>query len=270
MGPCVPTFRVGAPPSLPAGRQTIPDVSEWQPCVDRKHAAVFRLAYGTREDRLAPCNGDRLRAWRVWRAGYVYLLPGSCREQGEVAGRIARSVGGVDLIVADGEEPLGVGCLATFRSAAHRVGRVPTATYTGCFSGLERRAPLWIPSYGSPPACGPWLAWQYGDGSHCGEVYVTDCSVDNGITRLHPQPSCGKRCKLDKLLRADIAGREQAKRIASRQEHADWVLIRYWRSRRPQTRALERDERGRERQRQELLTSIHQDAALIAYWTHRL
>ena len=193
LGPCVPKFRVGLPPHQGAQRARFADISEWQApagssCVPlRPVPTAFRLAYGSRIDRTAVCNGRYLAAHHVWRAGYTYLT-GSCASEGSAAANIARTVGGVDLIIGDGETTLPAHCLADFRSAAHRVSGDPTATYTGCFSGLERTQPLWVPSYGASPACGPFKAWQYTDGSYCGESYVTDCSFDYGITSIGRTP----------------------------------------------------------------------------------
>ncbi|MDE2103134.1 MAG: hypothetical protein KGL39_38165 [Patescibacteria group bacterium] len=262
MGACLPVLRPGLPPVASASR--VPDVSEWQPCVDRPVPTVFRLAYGTRQDAKAACNGARLKAWHQWRAGYVYLLPGNCTAQGTNAARIAQRVGGVDLIVADGEEPLGPRCLHQFRAAAHASAHVPTATYTGCYSGLPREWPLWIPSYGSRPSCSPWVAWQYIDGTYCGQSFVTDCSIDAGLTSLRPTTEA------ERLLRADIAGREARRASSLTAEHQDWLLARFWRSRRPQTTALRRDWERREADRRKRLAEIAVDNRLIALWKRHL
>jgi len=187
MGPCVPTLKVGLPPKAGATRPRLPDTSEWQPCVNGAVPTVFRLAYGSRQDTRAACNGRYLAAHRVWRAGYTYLT-GACAAEGRAAASIARAVGGVNLIIADGETTLPAHCLADFRAAAGRASGDPTATYTGCYSGLPRESPLWVPSYGASPACGPFKAWQYSDGSFCGESYVTDCSFDYGITSIGAKP----------------------------------------------------------------------------------
>ncbi len=199
MGPCSPTLKVGLPPKAEASKAEaqlprIPDVSEWQPCVNRAIPTVFRLAYGSRQDTRAFCDGRYLAAHHVWRAGYVYLLPGSwtaCTAQANAGAQIVAAVGGVDLVIADGEEKLGAGFQRCFLDRIHQLTHLPTADYTGCFSGLERIQPLWVPSYGAPPNCGPFKAWQYTDGTYCGEPYVTDCSFDYGITSIgrHPQPS---------------------------------------------------------------------------------
>jgi len=211
MGSCLPTLRVGLPPRAGATRPRLPDVSEWQPCVDHAVPAVFRLAYGSRQDTRAACNGRYLAAHRVWRAGYTYLT-GSCTAEGRAAASIARAVGGVSLIIGDGETTLPAHCLADFRTAAHKASGDPTATYTGCFSGLERVQPLWVPSYGATPACGPFLAWQYTDGSYCGESYVTDCSFDYGITSIRtpkpkPTPRRAALLRRREVLRADLTRR---------------------------------------------------------------
>ena len=215
MGPCLPTLKVGLPPKAGATRPRLPDISEWQPCADHAVPAVFRLAYGSRQDTRASCNGRYLAAHHVWRAGYTYLT-GSCAAEGTAAASIARAVGGVNLIIGDGETALPAHCLADFRSAAHRASGDPTATYTGCFSGLPREPPLWVPSYGATPACGPFKAWQYTDGSYCGESYVTDCSFDYGITSIKavpvkpkpaPKPNRAVLLRRREVLRADLTRR---------------------------------------------------------------
>lgn len=206
MGPCLPKLKVGLPPTAEARLSRVPDVSEWQPCVQRAIPTVFRLAYGSRQDTRALCNGRFLAAHHVWRAGYVYLLPGSCTAQANAGARIIRAVGGVDVVIADGEERLGAGFQRCFLDRVGQLTHLPTADYTGCFSGLERIQPLWVPSYGAPPVCGPYKAWQYTDGSYCGEPYVTDCSFDYGITALgrkpapKPKPKPNRR-KLDAEIR---------------------------------------------------------------------
>lgn len=274
MGACVPTLKLGLPPNSAKGHARIADVSEWQPCVDRSAPTVIRLyESGTaRQDSHAACNATPLRRWRQWFGGYSFLRPGSCTAEANATVAVVRRIGGLDgPVVADAEVALPNGFVSCFLAQIHRqLPSYPTVEYTGCYSGLERLQPLWVPSYGATPACGPWQAWQYSEGTYCGQGYVTDCSIDNGILKLRPAQPCGARCQRDRLLRADIAGRETQRSIALRAEHTDWLLIRYWRSRRPQTAALRRDERAREGGRAYLLGLVGQDGMLIAFWTHEL
>ncbi len=275
MGVCRPTFKLGLPPTSAKGHARLPDVSEYQACVDRNVPVVIRLYESglAREDRNAACNARRLHRWHQWFGGYTYLFPGSCTAEANATVSIVRSLGGLNgPIIADAEVALPNGFVRCFLAQIHRVlPSYPTATYTGCYSGLEIVGPWWVPDYGVSAPCTrgghPWIAWQYIDGTWCGESYVTDCSIDNGILKLRPARPCNAQCR---VLRADIAGRERQRSLATRAEHADWLLIQFWRSRRPQTTALRRDVHGREVQRQALLKSIEADNRLIALWRSKL
>lgn len=239
MGPCRPALNLGVAPTEHATvHLTVPDVSEYQPCVSGHVPTVIRLyeAGLNRIDSEAACNAHRLRAWRVWFGGYAFLRPGSCTYEAARTVQLARQVGGLSgPIIADAEVRLPAGFVRCFLDAVRRDAPTsPAIEYTGCYSGLERIQPLWIPSYGAAPACGPWIAWQASDGSYCGESYVTDCSVDNGISsvRVHtytpkpkprpkpkPAPKCSRKCHLDREL-AVLRRRHHCNRPMRRWRHA--------------------------------------------------
>lgn len=203
MGPCHPTLRLGG-----AGthRQQIPDVSEFQPCVTGHTSTVIRLyeAGTDRQDTQAACNAHRLRAWHVWFAGYSFLRPGSCTGQADRTVQIVRAIGGLSgPVVADAEVPLPAGFVRCFISRVHHdAPSSPTGTYTSCGTVSEVVLPLWVANYGVRWPCTPFglpfTAWQFTDGTFCGERFVTDCSLDFGITRLRPKPRPSPRSPAEK------------------------------------------------------------------------
>jgi hypothetical protein len=217
MGPCRPQLHVGLPPRSGASHARIPDVSEWQPCVSARIPTVARIAYGTREDARWRCNAARLRG--QWLAGYTYLVPGSCTAQAAATASYVRSVGGIiGPVIADAEEPLPPGFVRCFLAAIHRdLPGQPTLTYTGCYSGLEIVGAWWVPDYGVSYPCTrgghPFVAWQYSDGTYCGEAFVTDCSFDFGVLRFRRKVPC-KPCRERAQLRREIAKEEAALRSA--------------------------------------------------------
>jgi hypothetical protein len=229
MGPCRPALHVGLPPRSGAFHARVPDVSEWQPCVSATIPTVARIAYGTREDSRWRCNAARLRGH--WLAGYTYLVPGSCSAQGAATASYVRSVGGIrGPIIADAEEPLPAGFVRCFLSTIHRdLPGQPTLTYTGCYSGLEIVGAWWVPDYGVAYPCTrgghPFVAWQYSDGTYCGEAFVTDCSFDFGVLRFTRKVPCTP-CKERAQLRRAIAAQEGALRSAQARASATVAAIR--------------------------------------------
>jgi hypothetical protein len=209
MGPCRPTLKLGATPYRVARRARIPDVSEYQPCVTGHVPTVIRLyEAGTGlQDTEAACNARRLRAWRVWFAGYSFLRPGSCTGQADRTVAIARRIGGLNgPVIADAEVPLPRRFVRCFtRRVHHDAPSTPTATYTSCGTVSEVVLPLWVANYGVRWPCSPFgdpfIAWQYVAGSYCGERFVTDCSLDFGITRLHPRPAPRPPAEKQRLIR---------------------------------------------------------------------
>jgi hypothetical protein len=194
MGPCHPTLKLGVTPNAGALRQRIPDVSEYQPCVTGRVPTVIRLyeAGTDRQDAQAACNARRLRAGHLWFAGYSFLRPGSCTQEADRTVAIVRGIGGLNgPVVADAEVPLPAGFVRCFLGRVHHdAPSSPTGTYTSCGTVSEVVLPLWVANYGVQWPCtpfgDPFEAWQFSAGSYCGERFVTDCSLDFGITRLRP------------------------------------------------------------------------------------
>lgn len=217
MGACAPRAKEGIGVA-PAGvrRLRIPDVSEYQPAVTGRVSTVIRLyeAGDNQQDAKAAINAYRLLRWGAWFAGYSFLRPGSCTGQAARTVQIIHRIGGLDgPVIADAEVPLPPGFVRCFTSTVHRLApRYPVGTYTSCGTVSEVALPLWVADYGVPAPCSPsgdpWVAWQYVAGAWCGEQEPTDCSLDNGITRLRPRapgPSPAVKRRLVRYWRAERA-----------------------------------------------------------------
>jgi hypothetical protein len=257
--------------------ETFPDLSEFQPIIVYKHAAVIRLSYGNQFlDSHAKANAAKLRSWHVWFGAYVYLTGNGCTREAQYAINKVNYIGGINgPIIADAEIALPSGYVRCFDNYISSHSRYPSVTYSGCYSGDERYGPAWIPNYSSFPLCGPMVAWQKTDNGVCGEPWAGDCSENRGITALYPRPICNAKCQLDKVLRADIARRETNRRLSDQyisvdkaRIHIDYYRINHVRG--VDVQRLRGDIRWAQNNISYLQHEVQTDNSLISYWQKQL
>ena len=222
-----------------------PDLSSYQGCPAFQGPVIFKVyegGYGI--DHSAYCNAARVHKLKVWAGVYAFLRPANCAGQGYATVQIVRQIGGVPgPIVADAEVPLPSGCVSAFLHEVRTTRGGPVDIYTspGTWPGGSLSAPLWVATYGSSPGCVvgvcSHVAWQFTDEGHCGAGILTDCSIDNGITKQtiakptpKPSPSAARiaylrvlahrhdcyAAKVRKRVRACVVWGDQVKALEGR------------------------------------------------------
>lgn len=182
MGGCVPKPTGFAAPRITG--TLIPDVSEFQSCALHSEAIIRIYEAGTdREDSTAVCHARELARLHAWAAGYVFMRAGrSCSSTVTRTLAIARSLPGLQLVIADAETGIRNGLVRCFLAGVER-GGYPAREYTCPGCGDEQVGGVWIASYPSRPA-GRWIAHQFSSEWECRGVHG-DCSVNEGILSIH-------------------------------------------------------------------------------------
>jgi hypothetical protein len=153
------------------------------------------------------------------------------------------------------------------------------ATYSGCHAwpGGKVPTPFWTAEYqvGAPctPEGVPYVAWQYvsaEEGSRCGEPFPSDCSYDDGITKLRPLPT-----PTELKLESDIRERERQVHRAMADMARDEARVAHFarelaRAKEPRRRELAADIRKRQDDERNLTNLIGTDQQLIAAWRAQL
>jgi hypothetical protein len=285
MGSCI----VKAPARLSAtvrGGLVLPDVSEHQPSLLAPVPTIIRLYESglNIEDSTARVDAAQLRADRVWFGGYAYLTDAeSCTYEAQRTVAIVNAIGGLNgPIIADAETPIPAGFVQCFLAgvagAAPRYAHAE-ATYSTCrtWPGGKVPTPFWTADYGVSAPCTPehvpYIAWQFisgEEGGYCGEAFATDCSYDNGITKLRPGPT-----PRELRLEADIHGRERQERNSKSNRAEDEARVAQFakeltRAKEPRRRRLLANVHGRQNDERYLTQLIATDRRLIDYWRARL